>query len=111
MATLRLGGRLIPTSYTLANATTCEENKMTTWDAAAGKEKNRQVVEDFRKSGGRLEGRELVLLTTTGAKSGKPHTTPLMYLAEGDEIYVIASKGGAPASPAWYYNLVAHPTV
>lgn len=84
---------------------------MTTWDAAAWNERNRQVIEDFRAAGGRTDGRELVLLTTTGAKSGNRHTTPLMYLTEGDRVYVIASKGGAPASPDWYYNLVAHPTV
>ena len=84
---------------------------MTTWDIAAWNERNRRVIEDFRTAGGRIDGRELVLLTTTGAKSGKPHTTPLIYLAEGDHVYVIASKGGAPANPDWYYNLVVHPTV
>ena len=84
---------------------------MTTPDTTDWNERNRDVIAAFRKAEGRLEGMELVLITTTGAKSGRPPTTPLMYLAEGDEIYVIASKGGAPANPAWYHNLVAHPTV
>jgi deazaflavin-dependent oxidoreductase (nitroreductase family) len=53
----------------------------------------------------------VLLLTTIGAKSGRSHTTPLMYLAEDSWIYVIASKGGAPASPDWYHNIAVHPTV
>jgi deazaflavin-dependent oxidoreductase (nitroreductase family) len=52
-----------------------------------------------------------VLLTTTGAKSGKPHTTPLVYLQDGDRVVVFASMGGAPKNPAWYHNLRAHPEV
>ncbi len=51
----------------------------------------------------------MVLLTTTGAKSGNPHTTPLVYLQDGDRIVVFASMAGAPTNPAWYHNLVAHP--
>lgn len=52
-----------------------------------------------------------MLLTTTGAKSGHQHTTPLMSHSEGDRVFVFASMGGAPKSPAWFHNLVANPTV
>jgi deazaflavin-dependent oxidoreductase (nitroreductase family) len=51
------------------------------------------------------------LLTTTGAKSGQRRTNPVMYLREGDHLYVFASKGGAPIHPDWYHNLLAHPDV
>jgi deazaflavin-dependent oxidoreductase (nitroreductase family) len=78
-------------------------------------ERNRAVIEEFRANGGKAggvwEGRPLVLLTTTGAKTGRPHTTPLMSHAEGARVFVFASMGGAPKSPAWYHNLVASPTV
>lgn len=78
-------------------------------------EYNRRNIEEFRRRGGQVggnfEGRPLILLTTTGAKSGQPHTTPVMYRKDGDRIAVFASKGGAPTSPDWYHNLVANPTV
>lgn len=74
---------------------------------------NRGVIEEFRANkgqvGGMWAGRPLLLLTTTGAKSGKPRTHPLMYQREGDRLFVFASKGGAPTNPDWYYNLRAHP--
>ena len=76
---------------------------------------NRQTIEAFRANGGKVggmwEGRPLLLLTTTGAKSGRRHTTPTMYLRDGDRLLVFASKGGAPTHPDWYHNLVAHPQV
>ncbi|RCG26883.1 nitroreductase family deazaflavin-dependent oxidoreductase [Sphaerisporangium album] len=77
---------------------------------------NRQIIEEFRANGGRVggpfEGGRLLLLTTTGARSGRPHTTPLAYLPDGGErTLVIASGGGAPKHPAWYHNLVADPRV
>ena len=76
---------------------------------------NQQVIAEFRANGGKVggnfEGREMVLLTTTGAKSGEQRTTPVMYLAEGDAIYVFASMAGAPTSPAWYHNMVANPKI
>jgi len=76
---------------------------------------NRGIIEEFRanagKLGGNYEGRPVLLLTTTGAKSGQQHTTPVMYLPEGDDVYVFASMAGAPKSPAWYHNLVANPGV
>jgi len=79
------------------------------------KEYNRQLIEDFRAtrstSGGPLDGRPLLLLTTTGAKSGQRRTTPMMYVADGDRLLVIASNAGAPAHPDWYRNLLAHPQV
>ena len=76
---------------------------------------NHQLIEEFRadrgKPGGRWEGRHLLLLTTTGARSGLPRTTPMMYIPDGDRLLVIASNIGAPAHPDWYRNLVAHPEV
>lgn len=76
---------------------------------------NRQIIEEFRANGGRVggqfEGAPVLLLTTTGARSGRPHTTPMMYLPEGDRIYVFASKAGAPTNPDWYHNLKANPAV
>jgi len=81
----------------------------------ASNDLNRQVIEEFRTNGGRVggnfEGRPLLLLTTTGRKTGRTHTTPVMYLAHGDGYCVFASKGGAPEHPAWYLNLVANPRV
>src|SRR6266516_188800 len=76
---------------------------------------NRQLIEEFRvsrsKAGGPFEGRPLLLLTTTGAKSGQPRTTPMMYIPDGDRLLVIASNVGAATHPDWYRNLVAHPQV
>ena len=76
---------------------------------------NRQTVEEFRANkgqvGGVWEGKPLLLLTTTGAKSGQRHTNPVMYLREGDRLFVFASRGGGPINPSWYYNLLAHPEV
>ncbi len=76
---------------------------------------NRGVVEHVRAHGGvgpgRWAGRPLLLLTTTGARSGRPRTVPLLYSTDGDRLVVIASKGGEPTNPAWYHNLVANPIV
>ncbi len=78
-------------------------------------EANRAVIAEFRanegKVGGPFAGGTILLLTTTGRKSGNPSTTPLMYLADGDRFVVFASKAGAPTSPDWYHNLVANPRV
>jgi deazaflavin-dependent oxidoreductase (nitroreductase family) len=72
---------------------------------------NAQIIDEFRgsggKVGGRWEGRNLLLLTTTGRKSGRAHTTPMVYTADGDRLLVYASKAGAPKHPDWYLNLVA----
>jgi deazaflavin-dependent oxidoreductase (nitroreductase family) len=76
---------------------------------------NEGVVEGFRANGGVGPGRwanqPLLLLTTTGAKSGQPQTIPLIYSTDGDRYVVIASKGGEPTHPDWYRNLVANPDV
>lgn len=76
---------------------------------------NKGIIEEFRANsgavGGDFEGAPMVLLTTTGAKSGRSHTTPLVYGTDGDQVFVVASKGGAPTNPAWFHNLVANPTV
>ncbi|MFE1591566.1 nitroreductase family deazaflavin-dependent oxidoreductase [Nocardia sp. NPDC058705] len=75
---------------------------------------NDQVIAEFRANGGRVggpfEGNDaMVIITTTGAKSGRAITNPLVYLPDGDRIVLIASNGGADKHPAWYYNLVADP--
>lgn len=76
---------------------------------------NRRMIEEFRANkgqvGGMWEGRPLLLLTTTGAKSGQRRTNPVMYLREGDRLFIFGSKSGAPTHPAWYHNLLAHPQV
>ena len=76
---------------------------------------NTKIIEEFRSNGGKVgggfEGAPVLLLTTSGAKSGKTRVNPMMYLAEGDRMYVFASKAGAPTNPDWYHNLVAHPEV
>ncbi len=72
---------------------------------------NKVVIEQFRAHGGQVPGRKhpVLLLTTTGAKSGLPRTTPLNYSIDGDRIVVIASKAASPSHPDWYHNLVANP--
>jgi deazaflavin-dependent oxidoreductase (nitroreductase family) len=73
-------------------------------------EQNRPVIERLRGGGkGRGGDREMVILNTIGAKSGRPHTVPVMFLRDGDRYVVFASIGGAPRNPAWYHNLIAHP--
>jgi deazaflavin-dependent oxidoreductase (nitroreductase family) len=77
---------------------------------------NQDVITQFRANGGEIKqgmfkGSPILLLTTTGAKTGATHTTPLVHTRDGDRYVIIASKGGAPTNPAWYHNLVAHPTV
>ena len=56
-------------------------------------------------------GRQVLILTTTGAKSGEKRESPLAYTRDGDAIVIVASMGGAPRNPAWYHNLVANPRV
>jgi deazaflavin-dependent oxidoreductase (nitroreductase family) len=81
--------------------------EMNDWD--------RRIIEEFRANGGNVGGQftgvPLLLLTTTGAKSGEPRTCPLAYLSEGGHIYVFAGNRGAPTNPNWYHNVVAHPDV
>jgi F420H(2)-dependent quinone reductase len=71
---------------------------------------NRKVIEEYRANQG-AGGRPLLLLTTTGARTGKPRTTPMMYVPDGDRLLVIASNAGAPKHPDWYHNVVANPDV
>lgn len=74
---------------------------------------NSSIIEEFRASGGKVGGQfagaPLLLLTTTGARTGATRVNPVMYLADGGRLYVFASKGGAPVNPDWYHNLVARP--
>ena len=75
---------------------------------------NRMVVERYRANGGNVgEGfggpGRMLLLTTTGARSGRQHTTPMLYMRDGDRLVVFASNSGAPGHPGWYHNLLAHP--
>ena len=76
---------------------------------------NDKIIEEFRANDGRVgapfEGTPLLLLHTTGAKSGQPRVNPLAYQADGDRVVVFASKGGAPTNPDWYHNLLANPRV
>jgi len=76
---------------------------------------NRGVIEEFRANhgvvGGPFEGAPVVLLTTTGARSGQTRVNPLVGLVEDGTLYVFASKAGAPTNPDWYHNLLAHPDV
>jgi deazaflavin-dependent oxidoreductase (nitroreductase family) len=82
-------------------------------DAARWRRMNEPVIRRFRASGGIDSGRQfpVILLTTTGRQTGKPHITPLNFTLDGDRIIVIASSGGAAAHPDWYLNLVADPEV
>ena len=79
------------------------------------KDWNTTIIEEFRandgKVGGRFAGRTLLLLHTIGAKTGQPRVNPVAYITASDRLVVIASKGGAPTNPDWYYNLIAHPEV
>lgn len=75
-------------------------------------ERNKAVIEEFRAHGGQVKSwAPLILLTTTGAKTGQPRIAPLMHVADGDRIIAVASKGGHPNHPEWYLNLLAHPEV
>ena len=73
---------------------------------------NRRLIEEFRADGGKSMGdRPLLLLTTVGRRSGKPHTSPMMYVEDADRLLIIASNNGATSDPLWYLNLVANPSV
>jgi deazaflavin-dependent oxidoreductase (nitroreductase family) len=77
------------------------------------REKNREVIEQFR-AGGPIEGlhrERLVLLTTVGVRTGQRHTTPMMFHRDGERLLVMASNAGAPKTPDWFHNLVADPHV
>ena len=76
---------------------------------------NQKVIEEFRANDGKVGGffanNTLLLLHTTGVKSGKERINPLVTFEDGDRLVIIASKGGAPSHPDWYHNIVANPVV
>jgi deazaflavin-dependent oxidoreductase (nitroreductase family) len=76
---------------------------------------NDKVIAEFRanegKVGGPFEGAPLLLLETTGAKSGQQRISPLVYLADGDRLVIFGSNAGRPRHSAWYHNILANPSV
>ena len=78
-------------------------------------ERNQRIIDEFRANGGKVggpfEGKTLLLLHTLGAKSKQERINPVACIQNGDRFAVIASKGGAPTNPDWYYNVVANPQV
>ena len=78
-------------------------------------ERNQKIIAEYRANGGKVggyfEGKSLLLLHTKGAKSGEERINPVACVQDGVRWVVIASKGGAPTNPDWYYNLLAHPEV
>jgi deazaflavin-dependent oxidoreductase (nitroreductase family) len=76
---------------------------------------NKAIIKEFRANDGKVGGNfvntPLLLLHTTGAKSGKPRINPVAYVVDGERYIVVASKGGAPTNPDWYHNIVANPEV
>ena len=84
-------------------------------DPSAIDKLNQSVIKEFRanrgKPGGQMEGMPILLLTMTGAKTGRTLVRPLCYSRDGDRIVIIASYGGSRRNPPWYHNLVANPLV
>ena len=84
-------------------------------DSETMKAFNNSIVDEFRSNGGKVggqfEGATLLLLTTTGAKSGQPRLAPLAYLTVDDKMIIIGSKAGADTNPDWVHNLRANPRV
>lgn len=78
-------------------------------------DRNQQIIDEFRansgKVGGPFAGKSLLLLHTVGAKSGQERINPVACVKNGDHLVIIASKGGAPTNPDWYYNILANPLV
>jgi deazaflavin-dependent oxidoreductase (nitroreductase family) len=89
---------------------------MSTNERAQFNQFNLDLIEQFRANNGEIKegmfkGAPILLLTTTGARTGKTYTTPLAYTRDGERVVIIASKGGAPTNPAWFHNLVANPAI
>jgi deazaflavin-dependent oxidoreductase (nitroreductase family) len=88
---------------------------VTSQEAAPPSRSQERVVAEFRARGGRVGGyhatMQLLLLTTTGARTGQRRAVPLTYLPDGDRYIVTAGNAGSDRHPAWYYNLAAHPDV
>jgi deazaflavin-dependent oxidoreductase (nitroreductase family) len=84
-------------------------------DSPAVSERNQPIVEEFRARGGQVggmfEGVPLLLLTHTGAQSGRRRISPLAYLRDGERVLIFASNAGRPAHPSWYHNILANPRV
>ena len=80
-----------------------------------GYDRNQAIMAEFRanagKVGGYFAGKTLLILHTVGAKSGQERVNPTAYVEDDNKFVIIASKGGAPTHPAWYYNILAHPLV
>jgi deazaflavin-dependent oxidoreductase (nitroreductase family) len=75
-------------------------------------ERNIKVIEDFRRNGGQTGGSgRTLLLTTTGARSGRERTVPLAYLADGDRLLIFGSRAGSDKQPDWYWNLLKNAVV
>ncbi|HEY4333196.1 MAG TPA: nitroreductase family deazaflavin-dependent oxidoreductase [Ilumatobacteraceae bacterium] len=76
---------------------------------------NTSIIDEFHANagvvGGPFDGAPMILITTTGAKSGQRRTTPLVYLPFEGKVYIFGSKAGAPTNPDWYHNLTANPAV
>jgi deazaflavin-dependent oxidoreductase (nitroreductase family) len=77
---------------------------------------NRNLIADLRAHGGKatsgpFHGRDVLILTTKGAKSGEARENPVVYTRRGEHYVIVASKGGAPTHPSWYHNLLKHPDV
>lgn len=78
----------------------------------AWQQRNAAVIDEFRTQGGKVTGwAQLILLTTTGAKTGQERIIPLMHVPYGNGVLAVASKGGAAKHPEWYLNILAHPEV
>jgi len=90
-----------------------ENSDYSSMDDSKFKAMNVPVVDEFRSNagqvGGQFEGMPLLLLTTTGAKSGEQRLSPLAYFTIDDRVIIVGSKGGAPKDPAWVHNLRANP--
>jgi deazaflavin-dependent oxidoreductase (nitroreductase family) len=86
-----------------------------TYKSEEYRQSTQRVIDEFRANGGKvggiLEGVPVLLLTTIGAKSGQPRTTPVAYLTEGDRIFFVSTRGDMPSYPSWYHNLRANPNV
>jgi deazaflavin-dependent oxidoreductase (nitroreductase family) len=78
-------------------------------------DRNKQIIDEFRKNGGKVggyfAGKTLLILHTIGAKSGQERLNPVATFEDDDKLVIVASKGGAPSNPDWYYNLIANPLV
>jgi deazaflavin-dependent oxidoreductase (nitroreductase family) len=84
-------------------------------ESSGPRDRNQKIIEEFRanagKVGGYFEGAPMILIHHVGARSGTERVSPLVYLPDGDDMVIAATKGGAPTNPDWYHNLKAHPRI